>query len=578
MNASIYEPAGRGQSFPPAVDKPVLLLVADERPLLEALAGDLGRRFGNDYRIVCERAPDEALFALKALAARSQPVALLIADQRMTAISGIDFLVQAHALVPSAKRILLVERDYTQDNPIVTAMTLGQIDYHLVKPWIPEQGLYPAVSEFLAAWAASQEPRFKMFRIVGPKRSARAHQIRDLLARMGMPYGFYDDDSDIGRQLLREAGQDGSRLPVVVRHDGRVLVEPSDADIIEAFGGGTQLGEEVYDLAIIGAGPAGLAAAVYAASEGLNTVVLEKQISGGQAGTSSRIRNFPGFTWGIGGQEFAYRACEQAWLFGTNMVFAREVMQLRTSGDQRLVRVADGQEVAARAVLLATGVSWRRLGIPRLEALIGAGVFYGAGGSEARAMQGQHVCVVGAGNSAGQAAAHLAKYAESVTMLVRGDTLATSMSDYLIQELGQMPNVTVRTGVEIIDGEGNGRLEALAISDRTNGRAEHLPTSALFVLIGGDPHTDWLRDCVECDRQGYIMTGTDLMRDGRLPSGWPPGRPPHHLETSLPGVFAAGDVRHGSVKRVASAVGEGAIAVQLLHQYLAESAGHGRAE
>jgi thioredoxin reductase (NADPH) len=577
MNAFMNEPAGRGQSFPPVVDKPVLLLVADERPMLEALAGDLGRRFGNDYRIVCERTPDEALFALKALAARSQPVALLVADQRMTAMSGIDFLVQAHALVPSAKRILLVERDYTQDNPTVTAMTLGQIDYHLVKPWIPEQGLYPAVSEFLAAWSASQEPRFKMFRIVGQRGCVRSHEIRDLLTRMGMPYGFYIDDSDRGRQLLHDAGEDGTRLPIVIRHDGRVLVQPSDADVIEAFGGGTQLGTDVYDLAIIGAGPAGLTAAVYAASEGLSTVVLEKQISGGQAGTSSRIRNFPGFTWGIGGQDLAYRACEQAWLFGTNMVFAREVTHLRTSGGQRLVRVADGQEVAARAVLLATGVSWRRLGIQRLEALIGAGVFYGAGGSEARAMQGRHVCVVGAGNSAGQAAAHLAQYAESVTMLVRGDTLATSMSDYLIQELGQMPNVTVRTGVEIIDGEGNGRLEALSISDRTNGRTEQVPTSALFVLIGGDPHTDWLRDCVERDRQGYIVTGTDLMRDGRLPSDWPLSRPPLHLETSLPGVFAAGDVRHGSVKRVASAVGEGAIAVQLLHRYLAESAGRGSA-
>jgi thioredoxin reductase (NADPH) len=557
------------------VDKPVLLLVADERPLLEALASDLTRRFGNDYRILCELAPGDGLAALEALAAEGQPVALLIADQRMRSMSGVDFLVTAHPLVPYAKRILLVERDYTHANPIVTAMTLGQIDYHLVKPWVPEQGLYPAVSEFLAAWAASQEPQFKMFRIVGPKRSARAHEIRDLLARMGMPYGFYDDDSDIGRRLLGEAGQDGKRLPVVVRHDGRVLVEPSDADIIEAFGGGTKLGAEVYDVAIIGAGPAGLAAAVYAASEGLSTLVLEKQISGGQAGTSSRIRNFPGFTWGIGGQDFAYRACEQAWLFGTNMVFAKEATHLRTLGAQRIVGVADGQEVSARAVILATGVSWRRLGIPRLEALIGAGVFYGAGGSEARAMEGQRVCVVGAGNSAGQAAAHLARFAESVTMLVRGEALATSMSDYLIQELGQMPNVRVRTGVEIIGGAGNGRLEALTIRERANGTTEQIPTSALFVLIGGDPHTDWLGDGVERDPQGYIRTGSELMRDGRLPSAWPLSRPPLHLETSLPGVFAAGDVRCGSVKRVASAVGEGAIAVQLLHQYLASPDGGG---
>jgi thioredoxin reductase (NADPH) len=571
MNTSSDDRSGREQRFPAATDnKPVLLLVAHEVALLEALESDLTRRFGSDYRILCERAAAAGLAALKALAAQSQPVALLIADQRMPEMSGVDFLVQAHAMVPSAKRILLVERDYTQANPSVTAMTLGQIDYHLVKPWIPEQGLYPAVSEFLAAWADEQEPRFEMFRIVGPARSARAHQMRDLLTRMGMPYGFYDDDSETGRRLLSEAGQDGTRLPIVVRHDGRVLVEPSDAELIEAFGGGTRLGTEVYDLAIIGAGPAGLAAAVYASSEGLSTVVLEKEISGGQAGTSSRIRNFPGFTWGIGGQEFANRACEQAWLFGTNMVFATEVTKLRASGTQRLVRVADGQEVAARAVILASGVSWRRLGVPRLEALIGAGVFYGAGGSEARAMKGRDVCVVGAGNSAGQAAAHLAKYAASVTMLVRGDTLATSMSDYLITELRQLPNVTVHLGVEVVDGEGNGRLEELTIRDRRAGTSERLSTSALFLLIGADPHTDWLSGCVERDDKGYILTGTDLIRDGRLPSSWPLSRPPLHLETSVPGVFAAGDVRYGSVKRVASAVGEGAIAVQLLHQYLAE--------
>ncbi|NIN11726.1 MAG: FAD-dependent oxidoreductase [Gemmatimonadales bacterium] len=560
------------------MDKPILFLVAHERSLLDALNDDLSRRFGNDCRIVCEQTPAAGLAALKALAEESRPVALLIADQRMPSMTGVDFLVQAHALVPSAKRILLVERDYTQANPSVPAMTLGQIDYHLVKPWVPEQGLYPAVSEFLAAWAASREPSFKMFRIVGTSQSARAHQIRDLLARLGMPYGFYDADSETGRQLLSEAGEDGSRLPVVVRHDGRTLVEPSDAEVIEAFGGGTKLGTEVYDLAIIGAGPAGLTAAVYAASEGLSTIVLEKNVSGGQAGTSSRIRNFPGFTWGIGGHDLAYRACEQAWLFGANLVFAQQATHLQANGAHHLIRVADGQEVIARAVILATGVSWRRLGIPRLEALIGAGVFYGAAGSEAQAMEGQHVCIVGAGNSAGQAATHLAKYAESVTMLVRGDSLAPSMSEYLIKELGQIPNVTVRPCVEVTDGVGNGRLEEITIRDRASGSTERLSTSALFVLIGADPHTDWLHGCVERDQQGYILTGTDLMRDGKLPNSWPLSRPPFHLETSLPGVFTAGDVRYGSVKRVASAVGEGAIAVQLLQRYLAEPAGAGDPE
>jgi thioredoxin reductase (NADPH) len=555
------------------MEQPIIFLVAHERAVLDALAGDLSRRFGSDCQILRAEAPAEGLATLKALAQQAAPVALLIADQRMPDVTGVEFLVQAHALHPSAKRILLVERDYTQDNPSVAAMTLGQIDYHLVKPWFPELGLYPAVSEFLASWAASREPAFKMFRIVGPKQSARAHEIRDLLARMNIPFAYYAEDSETGRALLREAGQDGSRLPVAVRHDGRVLVEPSDAEVIEAIGGGTRLDDKVYDVAIVGAGPAGLSAAVYAASEGLETVVLERQISGGQASTSSRIRNFPGFTWGIGGHDLTYRACEQAWLFGANMVFAREVTALRASGAERVVRVADGREVTARAVILATGVTWRRLGVPRLEALIGAGVFYGAAASEARAMQGQPVCVVGAGNSAGQAAAHLAKYAASVTMLVRGDTLATSMSEYLITELGQTPNVTVRLGVEVVDGEGDGRLEALTIRDRATGTIERVPTAALFVLIGAEPHTDWLEGVVERNRQGYILTGRDLMDGEQPPAGWPLRRPPLLLETSLPGVFAAGDVRFRSVKRVASAVGEGATAVQLLHQYLAELSG-----
>jgi thioredoxin reductase (NADPH) len=558
------------------MDNPILFLVAQERSLLEALESDLARRFGNDCRILCKSTPAEGLAALTALAAQSEPVALLIADQRMPEMTGVDFLKEAHALIPTAKRILLIERDYRQANPSVTAMTLGQIDYHLVKPWVPEHGLYPAVGEFLAAWAASQESQFKMYRIIGPQNNARGHQVRDLLTRMGLPYGSYDDDSEVGRQLLKETGQDGTRFPVVVRHDGRVMVEPTDAELIESFGGQTQLGTEAYDLAIIGAGPAGLTAAVYAASEGLDTVVLEKQISGGQAGMSSRIRNFPGFTWGIGGQDLAYRACEQAWLFGANLVFAQQATHLRTSGKHHMVRVADGQEVAARAVILAPGVSWRRLGIPRLEELIGAGVFYGAAGSEARAMQDQHVCIVGAGNSAGQAASHLANYAASVTLLIRGDSLSPSMSEYLIKELGQIPSVTIRPGVEVIDGNGNGRLEGLTIQDRATGATERLSTSALFVLIGADPHTDWLGGCVERDEQGYILTGTDLMRDGQLPSSWPVSRPPFHLETSLPGVFAAGDVRCGAVKRVASAVGEGAVAVQQLQRYLAEPVEIGR--
>lgn len=549
------------------MDQPIIFLIAHEQSVLEALHRDIRKRFGNDYRIFCEADPDSALARLTMWEAQRELIALIIADQRMPEMPGVDFLVKAHKLHPAAKRILLVERDYTQANPSVPAMMLGQIDYHLVKPWIPEQGLYPALSEFLTAWESSREGRFFMFKVVGPIQSARAHEIRDLLTRTHMSYKYYSGNSDEGRALLNEAGQDGSRLPVVIRHDGRVLVEPSNADLIEAFGGGTKLNEKVYDVAIIGAGPAGLAAAVYSASEGFETVVIEKQVSGGQAGTSSRIRNFPGFTWGIGGHDFAYRTCEQAWLFGANIVFSQEVTEIRSNGSMHIVRVADGREITTKAVVIATGVSWRRLGIPTIESLIGTGVFYGAAGSEAQAMQGQPVCIVGAGNSAGQAASYLARYASSVTLLVRGDSLSKSMSDYLITEIRETPNINVRLGVELINGEGKGKLEAVTIQDRSTKKTEPIPTAALFVMIGAEPKTDWLANVVARNKQGYILTGHDVMENKDDLHRWPLRRSPLSLETSTPGIFAAGDVRYRSVKRVASAVGEGSIAVQHLHQY-----------
>ena len=505
--------------------------------------------------------PAAGLAQLAALADDAQPVALLIADQRMSELTGVEFLARAHALHPLAKRILLVERDYTTANPIVPAMMLGQIDYHLVKPWFPDHGLYPAVSEFLASWARSKPERFAMFRIAGPENSARAYEIRDLLTRFNQPFTFHETASEEGAALLSEVGQAGCALPTVVRHDGRVLVDPTDGDLVEAVGGGTRLGGDVYDVAIIGAGPAGLSAAVYAASEGLETVVLEQQISGGQAGSSSRIRNIPGFTWGIGGHDLAYRACEQAWLFGANLVFAQEATSLRPSGTRQIVQTADGQEVAARTVVLATGVSWRRLGIPQLERLVGAGVFYGAATSEARAMRGKQVCIVGGGNAAGQAAAHVAKHAAGVTLLVRGDSLEQRMSEYLIAELRGLPNVTVRLGVELVGGEGEEQLLAVDVRDRSSGAVERIPTAGLFVLIGAEPHTDWLDGLVERDDRGFVLTGNDLDRSGDEGA-------PTLLETSVPCVFAVGDVRHASVKRVTTAMAEGATVVQLVHQRL----------
>jgi thioredoxin reductase (NADPH) len=544
---------------------PIIFLISSEPSVLTALETDLDRRFGNDTRVLASEHPAAGLAELAELADTGAPVALVIADQQMAEMTGIEFLASAHGLHPTAKRILLVERDYTSANPIVPAMMLGQIDYHLVKPWFPDLGLYPAVSEFLANWARSGPPgEFAMFRIAGVENSARAHQIRDLLTRFHTPFTFHTTDSAEGAALLDEAGQSDSRRPTVIRHDGRVLLDPTDGDLVEAVGGGTRLGADSYDVAIIGAGPAGLSAAVYSASEGLDTIVIEQQISGGQAGASTRIRNVPGFTWGIGGHDLSHRACEQAWLFGANLVFAQQAVSVRPADGEFVIQVADGEQVSARTVVLATGVSWRRLGIPRLERLIGAGVFYGAAASEARAMRGRHVCVVGGGNAAGQAAAHLAKYADRVTLLVRGSSLAKSMSEYLIAELSGAANVAVRLETELVDGDGDQQLEAVLVRDRSTGRLDRIPTAGLFVMIGAEPHTEWLDGTVERDERGFILTGADVDNE----CDWPLLRAPMLLETSVPGIFATGDVRHGSVKRVTTAMGEGATVVQLIHQHL----------
>jgi thioredoxin reductase (NADPH) len=551
--------------------QPVFLLVTDNRPVLDALAADIRHRFGADYRVFAADSATTALARLADLAARSEDVALLIADQNLVEMAAVDFLARAHELRPAAKRVLMIDRgNWSAEHPAVAAMAVGQIDYHLYNPWVPvERTLYPAITEFVAAWHTGQESPMVGVRVVGPQWSVRSHELRDVLTRIGMPYLFYDKDSSEAAQVLQEAGVDGAQLPVLLFYEGTVLVAPTHAELMAFIGVATQLNVEECDVAIVGAGPAGLAAAVYAASEGLRTLVLEPVLPGGQAGSSSLIRNYLGFQSGISGTDLTNRAVQQAWLFGTNFVLSQQATRLSVRGPDRLVRTSDGSEVAARAVVVATGVSWRRLGVARLEALLGSGVFYGAAGSEARAMQGRDVYVVGAGNSAGQAVLHLAKYAATVTMLVRRDNLAASMSEYLTTEIEKTPNVRVRLRTQVVDGGGQAVLESLTL--RGGDGTEVVPASALFVMIGAEPHTEWLRGSVERDDRGFVLTGRDLVRDATLPPAWPLERHPLLLETSVPGVFAAGDVRHRSVKRVASAVGEGATAIQLVHEYLNEA-------
>jgi thioredoxin reductase (NADPH) len=557
------------------MSSPIIFLVVDNRRLLEALAGDLERRFGEQYRIVGEERPNDALAALERLAGGADPVALLVVARRMEELDGLTLLQRAHELHPAAKRVLLEHRgEWTSGEPVARAITLGQVDYVLFRPWLPlEQFLYLPVSEFLAAWEKSLAPSIEAIQIVGRRWAARSHELRDTLARVGIPYGFYPDDSSDGRRLLEQAGEDGSRLPVVLFRSGLALVDPTHAELTAALGMRTTPAPGGCDVLIVGAGPAGLAAAVYAASEGFAAQVLEPAVPGGQAGTSSQIRNYLGFPYGLSGDELTTRAVQQAWLFGADLILAQAATGLRASGAERVVRLSDGSEVTARAVVLATGVTWRRLGVPALEALNGAGVFYGAAGSEAKALRGEDVYVVGAGNSAGQAAVHLSGYAASVTIVTIDERLGEFMSDYLVQKVQATPNIAVVLHTEVVDGHGRQRLEGLTLRDRHTGATRTAPASALFILIGAEPRTDWLEGVVERDERGYVLTGRDLRRDGQGPAGWPLDRPPLPLETSLPGVFAAGDVRYRSVKRVASAVGEGSIAIQLVHEYLAEPEG-----
>jgi thioredoxin reductase (NADPH) len=561
----------------PDANKPVLLIVEDNPEDLERIERELRKRYGEDYRVVCESSTEAGMRRLRECEVASEDVALILADQWVPQMTGAEFLTRTRQVYPTAKRALLVSQgDPTIREPLLRSTALGLIDYYVGKPWrSPDERFHRVITEFLDEWTSVHRPGFVALRVVGEPWSARSHEIRDLWSRSRVPLEFYATDTKEAKELLARWGVGSDRLPVVIVFDQHVLIDPSNAEVVDAFAKSVPFGmnirpqQRTFELVVVGAGPAGLSAAVYGASEGLDTLVVERETFGGQAGTSSLIRNYFGFSRGVSGQELAAQAYTQAWLFGASFDFARHATGLRRTGDELVVTLSDGTEVMGKTVLIATGVSYRRLGVPTLEALQGAGVFYGAAVTEAQATKDREVHVVGGGNSAGQAAMYLSKYSSKVTLLVRGNPLAASMSEYLITEIDAAENIEVRLDTRVTDGGGEGRLEYLVLKDSISGSTETVPTAALFVLIGAEPHTEWLSKNIVRDRGGYIVTGQDLLRNGRLPEAWPLDRPPMLLETSMPGVFATGDVRHGSVKRVASAVGEGSIAIPLIHSYLA---------
>ena len=546
---------------------PSLHLLHADAGVRGELERDLRRRYGADYDVCAHTSAAEVLAALGGDADAGRQVAVVFSDESPPGGSA-ELLAAVHELHPLARRVLLIGRgEWSREHPAVAAMRTGQVDSYVFVPWgLPERWLYLPIGEILADWEASQPTPFEAARIVGDEYEAGAHALRDLFSRIGVPYRFVPADAEEGRALRAETAADAA-LPLLAFRSGTVLSDPSVERVAQALGFATEPEPVPCDVAVVGGGPAGLAAAVYAASEGLRTTVIEPTIPGGQAGTSSRIRNYLGFPNGVSGRDLANRALEQAWFFGARFVLARPAVGLGSNGGGHVVRLEGGAEVRARAVVLATGVTWHTLDAPGLARLLGAGVYYGAAAFDTTAA-GAAAYVVGGGNSAGQAAAHLARSAASVTLVVRGDRLGASMSDYLVRELAETANIQVRLGTEVVDGSGSGRLERITLRDRGRGATEEVLADALYVMIGARPQTGWLEGAVARDRQGYVLTGRDLDQ-----AGWPLERPPMLMETSVPGVFAAGDVRHGSVRRVASAVGGGSIAVQLVHLRLAELAG-----
>ena len=552
--------------------KPVLLTVDDDVAVLRAVERDLRKRYADRYRVMRAESGMAALDLIRQLQLRNETVALFLSDQRMPGMTGVEFLEQAKEIYPDAGRVLLTA--YSDTQAAINSINRVQVNHYLLKPWDPpEQHLYPVIDDLLEDWQASYRPPFEGVRIVGARWSPQTHAIKDFLARNHVPYTWIDiesaaTDPDAQRLLATVGAITAAELPAVLLPDGSYISRPSPGDIAQKLGLQTRAESEFCDLLIIGGGPGGLAAAVYGASEGLRTVLVEREAPGGQAGLSSRIENYLGFPAGLSGSDLARRAVTQARRFGVQILSPQEALRLRVEGPYRIVQLRDGTEISCHALLIATGVQWRTLDAPGVERLQGAGIYYGAAMTEALSCKDETVFVIGGANSAGQAAMHFARYAREVIMLVRGESLAQTMSQYLIDQIEQTPNIKVETRTHVVEAHGEDRLEAISIACGQSGAISREPATSLFIFIGAQPTTDWLDGVVERDPRGFVITGSDLVHAGRAPKDWKLDRDPYLLETNIPGVFAIGDVRHGSVKRVASSVGEGAIAVQFVHQHL----------
>jgi thioredoxin reductase (NADPH) len=553
--------------------KPILLSVDDDTDVLRAIERDLRSQYGADYRVIGSDSPEKALALLKQLKVRNDSVALLLADQRMPKMDGVVFLQAATQVFPDAKRALLTA--YADTSAAISAINQAGIHYFFLKPWDPPSDhLYPQLNDLLEDWQASYRPKFEGIRVLGTRWSPRSYDLRDFLARNHVPYQWIDvelsaNDSET-KNLLDALGDEVSKLPVVLFPDGTKLLDSVPADVAQKVGLRTRAQTTFYDLAIVGGGPAGLAAAVYGASEGLKTVIIEREAPGGQAGMSSRIENYLGFPAGLSGNDLARRAVVQAQRFGVEILSPQETVGIRTEGSYRIMKLADGNEISCHALMIASGVQWRRLDAPGVDKLQGAGIYYGGGATEALSCKGELIYIVGGANSAGQAAMNFAKYAERVVMIVRGSSLASTMSQYLIDQVKETPNIQLWAHASIAEVHGDSHLEEISVLCSDTNTVERVPASAMFIFIGALPRTDWLGDLVERDERGFILTGPDLIREGNRPKGWTLDRDPFLLETNVPGIFAVGDVRHGSVKRVASGVGEGSVAVQFIHQYLSK--------